>query len=78
MYKAVAHELAPELAPILWFDWIGDGEEPSQDALIEWFKVNRPTQAGEVEREIEALHNVRDPLMREQGDNEAAPASTDA
>ena len=30
--------------------WKGDGEEPSQDALIEWFKVNHPAQASEVDR----------------------------
>ena len=29
--------------------WKGDGEEPSQDALIEWFKVNHPVKAREAE-----------------------------
>ena len=32
--------------------WKGDGEEPSQDALIEWFKVNHPAQASEAESKI--------------------------
>jgi hypothetical protein len=34
--------------------WKGDGEEPSRDALIEWFKVNHPTTASEIERKIRA------------------------
>ena len=32
--------------------WKGDGEEPSRDALIEWFKVNHPAQASEAESKI--------------------------
>ena len=31
--------------------WKGDGEAPSPDAMIEWFKVNHPAQASEAERE---------------------------
>ena len=32
--------------------WEGDGEEPSPDELIEWFKVNHPVQASEAESKI--------------------------
>ena len=41
--------------------WKGDGEEPSRDALIEWFKVNHPAQASEVEREM-VHHDLGVPL----------------
>lgn len=38
--------------------WKGDGKEPSQDEMIEWFKVNHPAQASkrevEIRREVEA------------------------
>ena len=37
-----------------WIKWKGDGEEPSQDAMIEWFKVNHPAQAREAESKIRA------------------------
>lgn len=35
-------------------EWKGDGAEPSQDELIQWFKVNHPTLASEIERRIRA------------------------
>ena len=49
MYEVVTHTD--------WFcpdeiKWKGDGEEPSRDALIEWFKVNHPAQASEAESKI--------------------------
>jgi hypothetical protein len=41
-----------------YWNWKGDGEAPSQDEMIEWFKVNYPAQARECEvqikREVEA------------------------
>ena len=48
MYEVDTHEMAT----VGWFVWKGDSEEPSRDALIEWFKVNHPARASEVEREI--------------------------
>ena len=36
----------------IWEDeikWKGDGKEPSRGALIEWFKINYPTLASEIE-----------------------------
>ena len=30
-------------------EWKGGGKEPSRGALIEWFKVNHPTLASEIE-----------------------------
>ena len=58
MYEVVpnTHWLFPDE-----IEWKGDGEEPSWDALIEWFKVNHPAQASEVEREM-AHHDLGDPL----------------
>ena len=49
MYEVVTHAD--------WFfpdeiKWKGDGEEPSRDALIEWFKVNHPAQASKVEHDL--------------------------
>ena len=35
------------------YRWQGhDGDEPAPDAMIEWFKVNHPTQASEAESRI--------------------------
>ena len=34
--------------------WNGDGKEPSQGALIEWFKITHPTLASEIKRKIVA------------------------
>jgi hypothetical protein len=48
IYEVDTHEMAT----VGWFVWKGDGEEPSQDALIEWFKVNHPAQASVVESKI--------------------------
>jgi hypothetical protein len=61
MYEVDTHEMAT----VGWFKWKGDGEEPSRDALIEWFKVNHPTQASEVKRKAEAHHDVGRPARRE-------------
>jgi hypothetical protein len=60
MYEVDTHEMAT----VGWFVWKGDGEEPSRDALIEWFKVNHPAQASEAEskirrRELERERNMQ-------------------
>lgn len=38
----------PMLKAVSW-EWIGDDEAPSSDAMIKWFKVSYPAQAREVE-----------------------------
>jgi len=42
-------EAARAAHPMYEIKWKGDGEEPSRDALIEWFKVNHPVKARELE-----------------------------
>jgi hypothetical protein len=59
---SAAHPMYEVVTHADWFfpdeiKWKGDGEEPSRDALIEWFKVNHPTQASEAERKIKADHD---------------------
>ena len=41
-----------EAAGLRQCKWKGEGEEPSTNAMREWFKVNHPTLASEAEREI--------------------------
>jgi hypothetical protein len=36
------------------FEWTGDGEMPSEDAMIDWFQMTHPTEARRIEAEIEA------------------------
>ena len=44
--------------------WKGDGEEPSRDALIEWFMVNHPAQASEAESKIKRRERERERNMQ--------------
>jgi hypothetical protein len=46
-------EAACAAHPMYEIKWKGDGKEPSQDALIGWFKVNHPTLARGYEREYD-------------------------
>ena len=62
MHDRIAREVrllkAARAAHPMWkavnWEWIGDDKAPSSAAMIKWFKVNHPTQASEVEREIGA------------------------
>jgi hypothetical protein len=33
--------------------WKGEGDGPSPDAVLDWFQLNHPTQAREIERRFE-------------------------
>jgi hypothetical protein len=55
-------EAARAAHPMYEIKWKGDGEEPSRDALIEWFKVNHPARAREVRARVDA-HDDLDGLL---------------
>lgn len=41
------------------YRWTGQGEAPSTDHTIEWFQLNHPTKAREIEREIAQRREAR-------------------
>jgi hypothetical protein len=47
-----AHPLFEQRGDVIY--WLGDLEdEPSDDAVVEWFQINHPAAAREIERKIE-------------------------
>ena len=57
---ACAVHLMFEAGGLRQWKWKGEGEEPSRNAMREWFKVNHPTLASEAEREIRARIEKRE------------------
>jgi hypothetical protein len=50
-----AHAAHPQVKVLDYgrYQWNADGEFPSTDALIEWFQINHPNEAREIERAVE-------------------------
>jgi hypothetical protein len=49
----VFDRLYPQRAAVAVVSWVGEGEQPSRNEVIEWYRQNYPEQTREIEQRID-------------------------